>query len=131
MDKVIGNIHYLENRVLNQTEVSHLYNNVNWKAYTKKPEVLMQAIQNSLYVLSAWDEQTLVGLIRLIGDGCTIIYQRRGIGTTLIKMALEKYKHVRQKVLITDNEERTKTFYQTIGFKSVKEHNIVAFIKLV
>lgn len=134
------NIQYFENKALNQTEVLHLYNNVNWKAYTKKPETLMQAIQNSLYILSAWDESTLVGLIRVIGDGHTIIYiqdilvlntyQRKGIGKILMDKALAKFAHVRQKVLITDNEEKTKAFYQSIGFQSVNEQNIVAFIKL-
>jgi len=138
MDKV--NIQYLENKTLKQEEVLHLYNNVNWKAYTKQAETLMEAIQNSLYVLSAWDENTLVGLIRVIGDGCTIIYiqdilvlntyQRKGIGKALMDKVLIKFEHVRQKVLITDNEEKTKAFYQSIGFQAVAEQNIVAYIKL-
>jgi len=134
------NIQYFENKALSQTEVLYLYNNVNWKACTKQPEILMQAIQQSLYILSAWDENTLVGLIRVIGDGYTIIYiqdilvmntyQRRGIGKILVDKVLAKFAHVRQKVLITDNEAKTKAFYRSIGFQSVDEQNIVAFIKL-
>jgi len=134
------NIQYFENKALEQTEVLHLYNDVNWKAYTKRPEVLLKAIQNSLYVLSAWDGNTLVGLIRVIGDGQTIIYiqdilvlntyQRKGIGKTLIDKVLTKFEHIRQKVLITDNEEKTKKFYQSVGFQLVDEHNVVAFMKV-
>jgi len=133
-------IQYFENKTLNQTEVLYLYNNVNWKAYTKQPKVLMQAIQQSLYVLSAWDDNKLVGLIRVIGDGCTIIYiqdilvlndyQRKGIGKNLMDKVLVKFEHVRQKVLITDKEEKTKMFYESLGFKSVDSDDIVAFIKM-
>lgn len=133
-------IQYFENKALNQTEVLHLYNNVNWKAYTKQPQVLMQAIQQSLYVLSAWDNDKLVGLIRVIGDGSTIIYiqdilvlnvyQRKGIGKQLMDKVLAKFKAVRQKVLITDKEEKTKIFYESMGFQLVDRHNIVAYIKM-
>ena len=35
---------------------------------------LKNAINNSLKVLTAWDDEKLVGLIRVIGDGYTIIY---------------------------------------------------------
>jgi len=43
---------------------------------------------------------------------------------------LAKFEHVRQKVLITDKEEKTKIFYESLGFKPVDSQDIVAFIKM-
>lgn len=51
-----------------------LYDSVGWIAYTKDLKGLEQALINSLYVVSAWHGEQLVGLIRVIGDGYTILY---------------------------------------------------------
>ncbi len=139
MDKLNKHIQYLENKTLEQAAVLQLYTDANWTAYTKHPTQLMQALENSLYVLSAWDKETLVGLIRVIGDGHTIIYiqdililktyQRKGIGKTLMEKVLTKFDHVRQKVLLTDDLAKTKQFYQSVGFKPCSEYNTIAFLK--
>ncbi|MEL6277139.1 MAG: GNAT family N-acetyltransferase, partial [Bacteroidota bacterium] len=57
-------------------------------------------------------------------------YQRKGIGRELVKQGLEKYSKVRQKVLLTDNEESLKNFYQKIGFKEVNELHLSCFVKI-
>lgn len=59
-------------------------------------------------------------MVRVLGDGVTIVffqdvlvhsdYQRQGIGTSLMKHVLDKYKHVRQKALMTDDSISQKTF---------------------
>lgn len=117
-----------------------LYNDVNWAAYTQHPKQLEQAIQNSLLVISAWEEEKLIGLIRLVGDGLTIIYiqdilvlekyQRKGIGRTLMNKALEQYPNVRQKVLMTDDTPKTRAFYQSLGFQACDDGNLLGFMKI-
>ncbi|WP_236914178.1 GNAT family N-acetyltransferase [Clostridium sp. Cult2] len=55
-------------------EVMNLYEDVEWYVYTKERVRLKNAINNSLKVLTAWDNDKLVGLIRVVGDNHTIIY---------------------------------------------------------
>lgn len=132
-------ISYKEHAKLNQQAVLDLYNEANWTAYTKDPDNLMRAINNSLYVLTAWEGDKLIGLIRLIGDGLTIIYiqdilvlktyKRNKIGTTLVKKALDNYKNVRQTVLLTDDSSETRGFYENLGFESCDKGKLVSFAK--
>lgn len=55
-------------------QLEELYNDVGWGAYTQDLEVLKQAILQSLDVITVWNDDKLVGLIRAIGDGLTIVY---------------------------------------------------------
>jgi GNAT superfamily N-acetyltransferase len=114
-----------------------LYSDVEWFAYTKDLDLLKQAIEQSLEVVTAWDGDELVGLIRLIGDGLTIIYiqdilvlkayQNKGIGTQLMQEVLSKFKDVRQKVLLTDDAPDVRCFYEKNGFESCDKGSKVAF----
>lgn len=120
-------------------QLLELYNDVEWSAYTNDPDNLKNAVDNSLKVWTAWDEDRLVGLARVVGDGYTIIYvqdilvmeiyQRYGIGSRLLKLILEEYKTVRQIVLMTDNSEKTINFYEKNGMVNIKEYEGVAFTK--
>lgn len=133
-------ISYKTTKELPIAEVLALYNNAGWAAYTKEPDVLMQAIANSLDVFTAWEEDTLVGLVRVVGDGATIIYiqdilvlkayKRKGIGRQLMQQLFNKYAAVRQKVLLTDDNAETRGFYESMGFKSCDDGKLVAFAKL-
>ncbi len=81
-------------------KVLALYNDVGWTAYTSHSETLEQAINQSLFVLSAWSGEQLVGLLRAVGDGATIIYvqdilvlqsfRRQGLGKQLLTQLLNK-----------------------------------------
>lgn len=85
------------------------------------------------YVVSATDSAAnLVGLARVISDDVSICYiqdllvhpdhQRAGVGRALMDRALKRYVHVRQKVLITDNEPGQRAFYESIGF--IESHDL-------
>lgn len=136
----MNNLEFSEEKKLNQADLLSLYNDANWLAYTNSPDLLQQAVSNSLYVLSVWENGQLVGLIRLVGDGLTIVYiqdilvmkshKRRKIGSLLLLKALEKFKNIRQKVLLTDDNEETRGFYEALGFSSCDKGNLVAFVKL-
>lgn len=120
-----------------------LYSSVGWTNYTKAPDVLTAGVAASHWVLTAWeqtaDSEHLVGLIRIVGDGKTIAYiqdilvdpsyQRRGIGTELMRRALEESEGIRQVVLMTDDTPKTRAFYYSHGFKTGEEYKGLAFAK--
>lgn len=118
------------NNNLQLNPVVRLYNSVEWSGYTQKPLELLRGISNSSYVVSCWDAQKLVGLARVVSDDFSIMflqdilvdpeYQRQGIGRKLITLCMEKYSHVRQKVLLTDNRPEQLAFYESLGFISVR-----------
>lgn len=107
-------------------QILSLYDSVGWSAYTNDPEVLLQALANSTFAVYAYDQQhQLAGLIRVISDNATICYvqdilvrpsaQRSGIGRALFDAVLQKFQHVRQLVLITDDLPQQRAFYESMG----------------
>lgn len=116
-----------------------LYTAVGWPAYTKDIQQLALGIQQSLEVITVWHEQQLIGLIRSVGDGETILYiqdllvhpayQNKGIGTQLIEKMVQAYPKVRQKVLLTENEQRTRRFYEKCQFQSVATQEMICFYR--
>lgn len=118
-----------------------LYDSVGWTTYTDDALRLYDAVGRSLRVVCARADGVLVGLARIVGDGLTIVYlqdilvhpdyQRLGIGRELLKLALEPFEDVRQKVLITDDEPRQRAFYESLGFTEIRDavNPIRAFIK--
>ena len=107
-----------------------LYEAVGWAAYTRHPERLERAVRGSTWVMSAWRQGRLVGLIRVLSDDATIAYiqdilvhpesQRQGVGRELLQAALDRFRHVRQKVLITADEPRQHAFYASLGLTDTR-----------
>ena len=114
-----------------ESEVFPLYSSVGWTAYTQSPETLKQGFENSLLTMAAYEGDTLLGIIRTVGDGHTIVYiqdilvfpeyQRKGIGTALIQAVLERFREVRQIMLTTDNTPKTIGFYTAQGFAQLDQ----------
>ena len=121
-------------------EIKKLYHSVGWMNYLERINILEEAYANSLCVLGAYDSDRLVGIIRAVGDGRTIVlvqdiivlpeYQRKGIGTKLLKAVMDKYHDVYQMELLTDNTEKTKAFYRSVGFTASDDIGCVAFIRM-
>ena len=57
-------------------------------------------------------------------------HQNQGIATELMNRVLEKYKDVRQKVLLTEEAPNVRHFYEKNGFASCDQGTLVAFAKL-
>ena len=99
-------MHIEEYTTYQESEVLALYGSVGWTAYTEQPEALRRGFAGSLLTLAARENGALVGLLRAVGDGCTVVlvqdllvrpdHQRRGIGTALMQAALERFRSVRQ-----------------------------------
>ena len=123
----------------NEAEILGLYASVGWTAYTDDPAALRNGFANSLLTLAAYEEAALAGLIRVVGDGHTIVfvqdilvrpdYQRQGIGSALLRAVLERYADVRQIELVTDNTPETRVFYQSAGFQELSEIDCCGFMK--
>lgn len=121
-------------------EIVNLYRSVGWTNYLDRADVLESAFEHSLCVLGAYDGDSLVGFIRAVGDGQTIVfvqdiivlpeYQRQGIGTLLLQAILDKYQDVYQLELLTDNTEKTKAFYRSLGLTASDELGCLAFIRM-
>lgn len=124
----------------NQNEILDLYKSVGWTNYTKHPERLQKGYANSLCILAAYCENKLVGILRAVGDGATILFiqdiivlpefQRMGIGTSLMKFAMKKYSDVYQIELLTDNTEKTIEFYKSVGLIPANEIGALSFIRM-
>ena len=129
-----------EYKIYDEAEILRLYASVGWTAYTDCPDVLQKGFENSLLILAAYEGERLVGMIRTVGDGHTIVfvqdilvfpeYQRKGIGSALLQAILDRYSHVRQIELATDNTPKTIAFYQSMGFREMSEIGCCGFMKI-
>lgn len=127
-------------RVYNEEQILQLYKSVGWSAYTDHPEVLRKGFDNSLLTLAAYDGGELMGIIRTVGDGHTVVFiqdilvfpkhQRRGVGTALVQAILDRYSHVRQIQLATDNTPQTVAFYTSMDFRELSEIGCCGFMKV-
>ena len=121
-----GSVHVQAERSLDPAEVLALYRAVGWTAYTENAAMLGAALDGSSRVVVARRDGRLVGLARVVSDGASIAYlqdvlvepaqQRTGLGRALVAAALEPYVHVRQKVLLTDDQPGQRAFYESLGF---------------
>ena len=99
-----------EYRAYNEADILRLYESVGWTAYTDHPEVLRKGFENSMLILTAYEGDQLLGIIRAVGDGYTVVfiqdilvfpeYQRKGIG-----------------------------FYKSMGFRELSEIDCCCFMK--
>lgn len=129
-----------EFNVYNEMEILRLYASVGWTAYTDHPDVLQKGFENSMLTLAAYEDDQLLGIIRTVGDGHTIVfvqdivvypeYQRKGVGSALLQAILDRYSHVRQIELATDNTPKTIAFYNSMGFCEMSEIGCCGFMKV-
>ncbi len=112
-----------DNADLTESAVVALYRSCNWSA-AEKPKELMKALANSDAVITAWQNERLVGLVNAISDGALVVYyphllvapdaQHHGIGSTLLARIQERYHGFHQQVLLAYSH--AVGFYQRSGF---------------
>lgn len=93
------NMEIKEYQTYNEQEIIDLYQSVGWTNYTSCPEMLEKAYKNSLCILGAFEKEKLVGVVRVVGDGISIVfvqdilvlpeYQRQGVGSALMRAILK------------------------------------------
>ncbi len=105
-------------------ELVDLYSSVGWQ-HADFPDILTRAIGNSGYVVSAREDERLIGLARAITDWATTMYvvdvlvrpeyQRHGIGQELMRRLLAPFRGYHTRVLIA--EPGLEEFYRKVGFE--------------
>lgn len=136
-------IGYKINDVVSFEEIFPLYEAVGWTNYTSNLVMLQNALEHSLFILTARDEEgKLIGFLRAVGDGYSILYiqdiivlpeyQRQGIGTQLLRQTLEYFNEVYQIILTTDSEVKTIAFtiafYEANGFTAFSKYGCTSFM---
>jgi len=116
-------IHLSERRDPDKAQLLQLYRANGWSA-AEKPEALYRALANSHALVSAWENERLLGLGNAISDGHLVVYfphllihpehQQRGIGRMIMDRMQEKYGHFHMQMLTADR--KSVAFYQKMGF---------------
>jgi GNAT superfamily N-acetyltransferase len=140
MSESVPLVQVRDDDTIDDDELVRLYRAVGWVAYTRDPESLVQAISNSTYVATARRKGQLIGLARGLSDDVSIFYlqdilvhpdhQRTGVGKALLARCLDRFSHVRGKVLLTDDRPEQLALYRSCGFENVADRNdLNAFVK--
>lgn len=115
-----------------------LYAAVGWTNYTQRPEMLRRAFAGSLCTLCAYDGGRIAGIVRAVGDGASVLcvqdllvlpeYQRRGLGSRLLRELLARYPDVYQTMLLTDDTPEHAAFYERAGFTNAAKYGCGAYV---
>jgi GNAT superfamily N-acetyltransferase len=110
-----------------------LRRNLKRKPYEGKPYVRFdeggRRKPASTLPISAWRRANSTPITAQSSSGCYMVeYQNNGLGKVLMNEVLKKYRSVRQKVLLAQNEEYLDHFYTSIGFSDSKLQNCTAYV---
>ena len=124
-------IEYRQTKEFTAVELKRLFLSVSWES-GKYPEKLVRAMHNSTKVISAWDGNKLVGLVRALDDGETVAflhyllvdpaYQGRHIGDELMKRIMVFYEDLLY-VKIMPSDPKTIPFYERYGFQQYDNYS--------
>lgn len=117
-----------EKRDINTEQLISLYKANGWSS-AEKPIELKNALLHSHSLVTAWDNDKLVGLGNAISDGYLVVYyphllvhpdyQGKGIGQIIIDRFQKKYKNFHMQMLTADG--RAIDFYKKNGFEKAGE----------
>lgn len=118
-------ISYKTIKDFSEREIEDLFLSVHWES-GKYPKEIVKGLANSSVVISAWDGDRLVGLVRGLDDGATVgflhyllvnpKYQGQHIGEELMRRILEEYQDLLY-VKIMPSDLGTVGFYRKFGFE--------------
>jgi ribosomal protein S18 acetylase RimI-like enzyme len=117
-------IQYTEEKKFTVRQVQELFLSIGWVS-GQYPTRLHKALMHSSTVLTAWDEDRLVGLIRVLDDSEMVAYmhyvlvhsdyQGCGIARKMMEMIKEKYKDYLY-IEVMPEESKNAKFYEKFGF---------------
>ena len=124
-------IEYKNTKIFTEKELQRLFLSVKWES-GNYPKKLVNAMRNSTHVISAWDNECLVGLVQELDDGETVAfihyllvvpkYQGLHIGDMLMKHLmgyLDKVLYIK----IMPSDPKTILFYQRYRFKQYENYS--------
>lgn len=131
-------IRYQTSKEFDVEQIRDLFLSVNW-ASGKYPEKIVRGLRNSSVVISAWDEEKLIGLVRALDDGETVAflhyllvnpkYQGAHIGAELMERVLDGYQDFLY-VKIMPSDPGTIPFYEKFGFRQYDNYSALEIKRL-
>ncbi len=128
---------YTAERHFTAEQLQKLFLSVDWLS-GNYPEKLLKALNNSETVFTAWDDDTLVGLINAIDDGeltayvhyllVSPDYQGKNVGSTLVDMVKEKYSDYLYLFLVAEAPPLI-DYYRRLGFEHLESRSVMAISK--
>lgn len=117
-------------------EFNYLYDVVRWGSYDEK--VSEKALANTMYSVSVYDDDKIIGYGRIIGDGICFLYihdvmvapkyQNKKIGSQIMNKLLEKVNQIKienpyVRVYLGASKGKEK-FYERFGFITREDANL-------
>ena len=117
-------------------EFNYLYDVVGWGSYDEK--VSEKALANTMYSVSVYDDDKIIGYGRIIGDGICFLYihdvmvipkyQNKKIGSQIMNKLLEKVNQIKienpyVRVYLGASKGKEK-FYERFGFITREDANL-------
>ena len=117
-------------------EFNYLYDSVGWGSYDEK--ISKKSLVNTMYSVSVYDENKIIGYGRIIGDRICFLYihdiivdpkyQKKKIGSQIMNKLLEKVNEVKLenpyvRVYLGASKGKEK-FYKKFGFITREEANL-------
>ncbi len=107
--------------------LTELFDEAGWSTKTADMKRLEMMVENSHYVVTAWDDKIMIGFARCTYDNVfngqinnVVVdskYRNKGIGKKIVTTIIESNPKV---TYILRTEEENEGFYKKIGFKSAK-----------
>ena len=114
----------IDSKDINLEDIIELYRANKWSS-ADRPNELYKALINSHTLITAWDNEKLVGLGNAISDGYLVVYyphllvhpnfQGKGIGKMIVDKMQDIYGHFHMQMLTADG--KAIDFYAKQGFK--------------
>ena len=123
----------LKENVNNVEEFNYLYDTVGWESYEK--DITKKALSNTIYSVSVYDDEKIIGFGRLIGDGICFIYihdvmvvpeyQNKKIGTQIMNKLINQINKIKienpyVRVYLGASKGKEE-FYKKFGFVTREE----------
>ena len=124
-------LRYTEEKIFTKEQVQQLFLSINWVS-GNYPKRLYKALMNFSTVLTVWDGDFLVGLIRVLDDTEMLAqihyvlvhpdYQGKGIASKMLEYIKEKYKDFMYLEVMPEDKNNV-SFYKKNGF-SLMENGV-------
>ncbi len=125
----MGVIRYTSEKGFSAEQVERLFLSVGWVS-GQYPQRLHKALMGSSFVLTAWDGEKLVGLVRALDDGELTAYVHYvlvdpdyrgcGIASQMMERIKERYRDFLY-IEVMPEESKNASFYQRFGFKVMED----------
>ena len=123
------------------SQMEELFKETKWNEYDGTSlAVVQRSLAHSMDIITAWDGEELIGLLRCVGDYYTILYvqdivvksnhRRQGVGQEMLARLLSRYPTVKTRVVIAENTPEISAFCHSCGFTEATSLGRRAYIQI-